>query len=275
MPSSSTPIEKSLQRSRPRQRETPACQARRVVATNCTTAPSRRTRKWDDTRSVPISGKSGWAAGWRQLVKKRSIASPPYSPGGRLIECTTSSVTRSPLGRSSWFGEATKRQGARRPSGPSFILVAELSFPDVEALHAVAQLPEGDAEELRGRGAIEAGFRERLEDRLALDRIQVVGQRLASARGGRSAWGGRRGEAQIVKADLVAAGQRERALEDVLELADVAGEVMLRQAPERRARQARRQRPGLARESLEGGPPPRPGVLPAPAQRRAGQAQAG
>src|SRR5581483_10127792 len=116
-------------------------------------------------------------------VNSRSIASPPNSPGGRLIECTTSSVTRSPLGRSSWFGEAMKRQGARRPSGPSFILVAAgLGFADAQALHAVAQLPEGDAEELGGGGAVEAGLRQRLEDRFALERIEVVGQRLGRRR---------------------------------------------------------------------------------------------
>jgi hypothetical protein len=35
------PTEKSLQRSRPRQRETPACQARRASGTNCSSSPSR------------------------------------------------------------------------------------------------------------------------------------------------------------------------------------------------------------------------------------------
>src|SRR6185503_5593754 len=45
VPSSSTPTEKSLQVVRPRQDEAPACQARRWIGTNCTTLPSRRTRK--------------------------------------------------------------------------------------------------------------------------------------------------------------------------------------------------------------------------------------
>src|SRR5207249_10446897 len=43
------------------------------------------------------SRKSACAAGSSRLVKSRSIASPPYWPGGRLIECTTSSVTGSPV----------------------------------------------------------------------------------------------------------------------------------------------------------------------------------
>src|SRR6266849_397867 len=98
------------------------------------------------------------------------MPSPPYSPGGRLIECTTSSVIASPAGRSSWFGEATKRQPLSRPSGPRFILF------DAEALHAVAQLAEGDAEQLGRRGAVEPGLAERLHDRLALDAVEVVGQ---------------------------------------------------------------------------------------------------
>src|SRR5689334_6866622 len=100
------------------------------------------------------------------------MASPPYSPGGRLIECTTSSVSASPTGRSSWLGDSTRRHGASQPSGRSFI------FFDAQPLHAVAQLPEGDAEELGRGGAVEAGLAERFEDRLALDAVEVVGQRL-------------------------------------------------------------------------------------------------
>jgi hypothetical protein len=34
------------------------------------------------------------------LVKRRSIASPAYSPGGRLIECRTTSEISVPGGRS-------------------------------------------------------------------------------------------------------------------------------------------------------------------------------
>ena len=48
-PSSSTPIEKSLQFARPRQADGPACQARRSQDTNCSSSPSRRITKWDET----------------------------------------------------------------------------------------------------------------------------------------------------------------------------------------------------------------------------------
>ena len=53
-----------------------------------------------------MSRKYGCAAGSSRLVNSRSIASPPYCPGGKLIECTTRSVIAAPGGRSSQFGEA-------------------------------------------------------------------------------------------------------------------------------------------------------------------------
>ena len=57
LPSSSTPIEKSLQRSRPPHDDAPACHARFAQGTNCTIAPSRRTRKWAETLRLAISAK--------------------------------------------------------------------------------------------------------------------------------------------------------------------------------------------------------------------------
>src|SRR5438105_8182823 len=137
-----------------------------------------------------------------------------------MCECSTSGVKASHAGRSSWLGEATKRQPPSRPSGPSLILL------DAEALHAVAQLPERDAEELRRGGAVEPGLAERFEDRLALEVVEVVGQRpRARARGFRRR-AGRRAEAQVFGANLLARRKSERSLEDVLELADVAWEVV-------------------------------------------------
>src|SRR5690348_12327814 len=156
------------------------------------------------------------------------MPSPPYSPGGRLIECTTRSEGRRPTGRSSWFGDGTKRQGRSRPSGPSFI------FPDAQALHAIAQLPEGDAEKLGRRRTVEAGLAERLEDRLALDGIQILRERFGSGRRRRAAAGrGRwRAQAQVIDANLFAGRESERSLEDVLELADIAREVVARELGE-------------------------------------------
>src|SRR3954465_10131002 len=210
MPSRSTPIEKSLQRSRARQRETPACQARRAVGTNCTSSPPRRTRKCAETLRARISWKWGCAAGSRQLVKKRSIASPPYSPGGRLIECTTSSVISSPGGRSSGLGDWTYRQPSTRPSGARIIL-------DAQALHAVAELPEGNTEDLGGGRAVESGLAERPQDRLALDVVQVVGQGAGGCLTCRVAGDGRRIQAKVVGVNFVAGGESKRSLEDVLE----------------------------------------------------------
>jgi hypothetical protein len=52
--------------------------------------------------------------------------------------------------------------------GESTILIG-----NAEALHAVAQLPEGDAKELRRRGAVEAGLAERIENRSFFDLVEV------------------------------------------------------------------------------------------------------
>src|SRR5262245_35755045 len=121
------------------------------------------------------------------------MCAPPYSPGGRLMECSTTRLICTPCGRSSWLGEST-------------ILIG-----DREALHAVAQLPEGDAEELGRRGAVEVGLGERLEDRLALDLVEVLRQRIGpGAALVERALRGLGGEAQVLGADLLAARERER-----------------------------------------------------------------
>ena len=46
------PTEKSLQRSRPHHCDSPACQARLEHGTNCSSAPSRRIKKCDETRRI-------------------------------------------------------------------------------------------------------------------------------------------------------------------------------------------------------------------------------
>jgi hypothetical protein len=50
-PSSSIPSDQSLQLSRPRHEDTPACQARSSQPTNCRISPSRRTKKCAETCS--------------------------------------------------------------------------------------------------------------------------------------------------------------------------------------------------------------------------------
>ena len=69
---------------------------------------------------------------------------------------------------------------------------------------------------------------ERVEDRLALDRVEPLLQRQPADVDGVVARR-LRGELQVVGGDLVAGGERERALEDVLELAHVAREVVARE----------------------------------------------
>ena len=58
-PSSSIPIEKSLQLDRPRQLETPACHARLSKDTNCVAFPFRSIYKWGATLSPSRSEKEG------------------------------------------------------------------------------------------------------------------------------------------------------------------------------------------------------------------------
>src|SRR5207237_1268882 len=108
------------------------------------------------------------ARGSRRLVKNRSMASPPYSPGGKLIECTTSSETTLPAGRSSQLGEATRRAPATQRSGLGVVFLT-----NAQALQAVAQLPEGDAEQARRRSAVESRLGKRRENRIALQPVEV------------------------------------------------------------------------------------------------------
>src|SRR6266446_5346670 len=102
---------------------------------------------------------------------------------------------------------------------------------DPEAVEAVAKRAEGDAEKLRGRGLVEAGRLERLRDRLALHLVEEVVKREAPGAEGAV----ERGdpilerplcEVEISLGDRLLAAQRERALEDVLQLAHVAGKIV-------------------------------------------------
>src|SRR5688572_11665769 len=99
---------------------------------------------------------------------------------------------------------------------------------DAEPLHAVAQRKKSDADHLRRSGAVVARLLERVEYRLPLDRIEALLQR-QPAQLGAVLRGRPRGEPQIARADHVAGRQRERALEYVLELADVSREIVARE----------------------------------------------
>ena len=124
---------------------------------------------------------------------------------------------------------------------------AEVGLLDPQPLHPVAHRAERDAEQLRRGRAVEARLLERLVDRRALDAVEIILQRPLVA-GGHRELGivGHRRQVQVVGGDLLrVGGQREAALEDVLELAHVARE---RIALERRDRLGVELR-GLPRES--------------------------
>src|SRR5579862_9102061 len=100
-----------------------------------------------------------------------------------------------------------------------------------ELFDAVTQRPKTHAEEFCGRGLVVARLLERLHDRIALDAFQLASQ------GGRTLVHGfigrrvrehlsrPRGRAQtyVIRGDHRASAQSESTLQDVLELADVAG----------------------------------------------------
>src|SRR5690606_11972348 len=112
-------------------------------------------------------------------------------------------------------------------------------------LDAVPQRPEADPEELRGRGLVVTRLLERADDRVALDLLELRLERTAVGSPGerRIQAGEPRGgvvrplsKLNISDVDLVSRAERQRALEDVLELPYVAGEAV---AEERRARGGR------------------------------------
>src|SRR6185369_13234420 len=168
-------------------------------------------------------------------MKRSSIQSPPYSPGGSEMLWTTSSETLAPSGRSSKCGDSR--------------------LINAEAIEPVAQRPEGDTQQL-GRGRlVEARGLQRLRDGLALDLVEEVVQRQA-ARAERAierrhlVLRGRLREVEVALGDLVGGAQRHRPLEDVLQLAHVAGEVVAAQRQHRVLGNLRRRVAGRAREAL-------------------------
>src|SRR6185503_13909500 len=99
----------------------------------------------------------GCAAGSSRPMKRSSIQSPPYSPGGSEMLWMTSSETRAPSGRSSKCGESR--------------------LINAEAIEPVAQRPERDAQQLRRGRLVEARGFEGLGDGLALDLVEEIVQR--------------------------------------------------------------------------------------------------
>src|SRR5258706_16377549 len=94
--------------------------------------------------------KYGCASQSRVLVKSRCTSWPPYSPGGRLIECTTTRSMRAPAGRGPKLGESSRRAkryqpASHRPDDRLFsggaVIRLVIGRGDREPRDAVADLP--------------------------------------------------------------------------------------------------------------------------------------
>ena len=101
-------------------------------------------------------------------------------------------------------------------------------------------------------GAVAEAVRQRRQDQVALDlgqRSRPTGAALAGAAAGRHAGAGGAGEVDGVRADLAAAGEQHRAVDDVLELADIAGPGVGEQQPAGLGRERPRRQPVLLGEA--------------------------
>src|SRR5690606_29005029 len=144
-----------------------------------------------------------------------------------------------------------------------------------ELLDPIPERPEADPEELRGRGLVVTRLLERPEDRVALDLLELRLERSAVGPGrGRGRAGNpcgavvRLAELDVLDVDLVAGAERQRALEDVLELPYVAGEAVAEERRARGGRQAGHRHALRRREPLEDPVGEQQHVLAALAERR-------
>src|SRR5260221_12719647 len=137
-------------------------------------------------------------------------------------------------------------------------------------LHPVTELTESDTEELGRRRAVEGGLAERLEDRFALDAVELIRQgpgiRRAVLLGPR--WGAK---VQVFYSDFGASRESERSLKDVLQLADIAGKVVALELVQRLWREPSRRGPGLRGKPLEDGGGDEADIVAALPQRRHGE----
>src|SRR5262245_36898018 len=123
-----------------------------------------------------------------------------------------------------------------RRRGTRLLFFARRAVVDAELLEAIAQGAEGDAEELRGALFHAARGPERLEDQAALVLLHQLVEAHPLDRDPRRAAGLGAGEhraRQRLQLDHRATRQRDRALDRILELADVARETVGEQPLER------------------------------------------
>src|SRR5438132_13299741 len=104
------------------------------------------------------------------------MPSPPYSPGGRLIEWISARSIVVPGGRGPKFGDGHRRaethqpssQAARPPRGPSLSFADMVGHADAQARHAIAHLPQRQPQARAGGGAVEAMALQRTHEDVAL-----------------------------------------------------------------------------------------------------------
>src|SRR6478609_10690168 len=114
------------------------------------------------------------------FMNSACTSSPPYWPGGRLIECSTTRSTTASAGRGPKLGEAKRRAKRYQPSdqsgssaGGRVIGVVAAGRRDGEPRDAVADLPQAQAQPLRGRGAVEARLLQGSHENLALLLVEI------------------------------------------------------------------------------------------------------
>src|SRR4051812_44153957 len=122
-----------------------------------------------------IDLKYGCAFQSRVLVNSCCTPSPPYSPGGRLIECTTTRSMAAPAGRGPKLGDSSRRAKRYQPpshcagvSGLVMRVVGAAGDRYREPGDAVADLPQRQTQALRGGRAVVVGFLQRLHEDVAL-----------------------------------------------------------------------------------------------------------
>src|SRR3569623_1900419 len=126
--------------------------------------------------------KYGCASQSSLLVNNCCTSSPPYCPGGRLMECTTTRSTFASAGRGPKFGESSRRAKRYQPpchsagaagSGRLVIRLVAAGRREREAGDAVADLPQRQSQALRRGGAVEAALLQRLDQDFALLLVEV------------------------------------------------------------------------------------------------------
>src|ERR1700758_3244603 len=102
------------------------------------------------------------------------MPSPPYSPGGRLIECSTTVSTRAPAGRARKLGAGPRVAPRPQPSSQSPLIsgIGRFGLGDAEPRHPVAHLPQRQPEAGAGGGAGEVLALERAHEDHALDLVE-------------------------------------------------------------------------------------------------------